>query len=106
MRRGWGIALAGLLVGCAAGVAANHVVEFPARAWAGPTYDYKVIHKYDLIKTVTEKNPVFAKAADRDALEEGMRGFGRAGWRFVTCNDMYNGNCRELVFERVASAGQ
>jgi hypothetical protein len=110
MKRSWGVALVALSVGCAAGLAAHQLVEFPARAATGQqTFDYKIVDLSDLIDTVKTKNPQFAKADRREAAEEGMRGFGRAGWRYVGCHQSSTygwgtSNCNVLLFER-ASGG-
>ena len=103
MTRNWGIALAGLLIGCAVGVGARGLVEFPARAATGPTYDYKVIAPNDLVESVKAKNPAFAKASSREALEEGLRGFGQAGWRYVDCHTAGAGGCYLMVLEHASS---
>jgi hypothetical protein len=107
MRR-YGLVLVALLVGCFAGVAVREVV-FPARAATGPTYDYKLVDLQDLIATVKSQNPKFANADRREAAEEGLRGFGRAGWRYVGCQHSSSfgwgtTGCTVWIFEQ-ASGG-
>ncbi|MGZ3427989.1 MAG: hypothetical protein ACXVCV_15140, partial [Polyangia bacterium] len=58
----------------------------------------------DLIKSVKSKNPQFKNAEAREALEEGMRGFGSAGWRYAGCLPSYAigggvNACDHLIFE-------
>ena len=96
-----GLAGVALAVGCFGGVAFREVV-FPARAASGPTYGYKVVDASDLVQTVKARNPKFADADVRSALEEGMNGLGRGGWRYVGCTGM---DCHELVFEQGGNAG-
>jgi hypothetical protein len=101
MRR-LGLTTVALIVGCAGGAAMREVI-FPARAAAGaPTYRYKVVDSGELVKTVKARNRKFADADDREALEEGMNGFGRAGWRYVGCRG--GEFCQLLMFE-VSHAG-
>ncbi len=104
MIHGRGVTVAALLVGCAGGVAFREVV-FPAHAAAGASYAYKIVSSLDLIGSVQAKNPQLKDADARQALEEGMRGFGAGGWRYVGCLPAYAMNkwgagvCDHLVFE-------
>jgi hypothetical protein len=103
-----GIALVALLVGCAAGLAVRGI-EFPARAAAGPTYSYRVVSTRDLIANVRTKNAQFKDADAREVLEEGMKGFGAAGWRYAGCLQSstmgWGWNvCDHLIFESATGA--
>jgi hypothetical protein len=98
-----GIVVAALLVGCFAGVGVREIV-FPARAAPGPAFSYKVVRTFDLIGTVKASNASFKDADARTALEEGLSGFGRAGWRYAGClpsSTMGWGTnaCDTLIFE-------
>ena len=107
-----GLAGVALAVGCFGGMAFREVV-FPAHAAAGaPTYDYKIVDSEDLVETVKQRNPSFAKADDRAALQEGIAGFGRGGWRYAGClqSGAYPGYhnakyfiCSQLIFEAGSS---
>ncbi len=109
-----GLAGVALAVGCFGGMAFREVV-FPARAASGPTFGYKVVTAADLVETVRKRNPAFADADKRTALEEGLAGFGRAGWRYAGClqNGAFGGMygipggfmCDQLIFEQGAAAG-
>jgi hypothetical protein len=107
--RATGIATVALLVGCATGVAVREVV-FPARAANAPVYDYKMVRVGDLIDAVKAQNPKFANADRQVAAEEGMRGFGRSGWRYAGClKDSLFGwgsaSCSVLIFEQTGAVG-
>jgi hypothetical protein len=104
MTRTGGIALVALVIGCAAGVIGQQIV-FPAHAAPGHTYDFKIVQLRDLVATVKAQNPQFKDADARTALEEGMRGFGRAGFRYAGCLQdstlgWGSGACSVLIFEQ------
>jgi hypothetical protein len=85
-------------------------VVFPAQAAANvPVYDYKLVPMRDLIETVKAQNRAFHDADPRTAAEEGIRGFGHAGWRYAGCfkDSIFGwggGACTVLLFEQ-ASVG-
>lgn len=110
-----GLVAVSLAVGCFTGVAVRELVVLPAHAAAGaPSYDYEIVDSEDLIATVKQRNPSFGKVDDRAALQEGIAGFGRGGWRYAGClqsaaysshlNDKYF-ICNQLIFEQGGAGG-
>jgi hypothetical protein len=104
-----GVVLVALLIGCTVGVAVREVV-FPVRAGNLPGYAYKVVAARDLIATVKRDNPAFKDADGQVALEEGLTGFGRTGWRYAGCLQSAtlgwgSAMCDHLIFEIGVGSG-
>ncbi len=81
-----GLIIVSLLVGCAVGVGARQAVQvvLPEAHAGGPhPYAYRVVKTNDLMATVASTNAAFKGAGAPAVLEEGLNGFGRAGWRLV-----------------------
>src|SRR5690242_2372933 len=77
------VALPALIAGALAGAGLRAIAT--ARAEAAAPFTYKIVDTAALINAVKTQNPHFKTAMNGVALEEGLNGFGRAGWRYAGC---------------------